>query len=165
MSYYHSRFSLQNPEVLSIPGASRQAPAKLTVHSGHEPYLTSVRKDASSHLVVSLILLKSPSHIRGIKPESPCSGKGEGQQLSLDTKATESCLCFLNMSCLWWLNMCRLLKGTQTQGSACHPKPTTQGPSYTIPLPPELLPTLWNKRNELSNFYALRLWQYVVSSC
>jgi hypothetical protein len=45
--------------------------------SDYRPYLTSVRKDASSHLVVSFILLKSPSQIRGIKPESPCNGKKE----------------------------------------------------------------------------------------
>lgn len=88
-------------------------------HSGHGPYLTSVRKEASSHLVVSLIRLKSPSHIRGIKPESPCSGKEGGQQLSLETKATHD-----------WI--CRLLEGTQTQGPHATLKLTTQCSSHTI---------------------------------
>lgn len=89
-------------------------------HSGHRPYLTSVRKDASSHLVVSLIRLKSPSHIRGISPESPCSGKEGGQQLSLETKATDGWIC---VDC--W-------RGRRLKGLHATPKPTTQCPSHTI---------------------------------
>lgn len=120
-------------------------PAKLTLSfAGHGPYLTSVRKEASSHLVVSLIWLKSPSQIRGIKPESPCNGKEERQQLSLEIKATGDAICSFGVD-------------TDSRGLHNHPRSTSRGPRHTIyPTPPGLLPTLWNESIELSNFHMLR---------
>lgn len=138
----------RNPKALPFISSSCLERSSNQAHalsySGHGPYLTSVRKDASSHLVVSFIWLKSPSQIRGIKPESPCSGKEERHSRHSKWKQpmAESVIC---------------QSGFRLKGPACQPQAYHCRAPDTPFTPLGLLPSLWNEKIELSNFYTLGL--------